>query len=413
MVMTLDPSSRCDEYRQSMAAQPGGLLGMVRDVRRLTPQSGMAAVLRTIAEAARRTADVPFAAIVSSSEKWSNGFITVAVDGFRGETSFQDGTFSIEGLDLPNVADASSMLRLPINANAQEFALLYLAGSPEEVLAAEGGLEQLVTLSEVAGIVIERTLLVEEADRSDWSAVFRREPDGPSVFVRSSTTMFEELAETARRLTHTECAAIATPAGEFVEVRAATGYHAERLRGSIVPTQLSMMGQVIATVQAQHVDDAASSDRTYVPVARRVDLGPAVVVPLRLGDRPIGSLMLGNHRGGERVHIEDVMNSLRADGRLRSVLGLERSEQDDHAIPLLRMRGSQEWDWRFDMLARRELMVLGLLGEGLTNAAIAQRLYLSEKTVRNYVSNTLIKIGMRRVEAAVLAARLLAADPPR
>jgi DNA-binding NarL/FixJ family response regulator len=48
-----------------------------------------------------------------------------------------------------------------------------------------------------------------------------------------------------------------------------------------------------------------------------------------------------------------------------------------------------------------------LLAEGLTNRQIGERLYLAEKTVKNYVSNLLMKLGMhRRTEAAVYAARL-------
>jgi DNA-binding NarL/FixJ family response regulator len=51
--------------------------------------------------------------------------------------------------------------------------------------------------------------------------------------------------------------------------------------------------------------------------------------------------------------------------------------------------------------------VLDLLSEGLTNRQIAERLYLSEKTVKNYVSKMLSKLGMaHRSEAAAFAARL-------
>jgi DNA-binding NarL/FixJ family response regulator len=58
-------------------------------------------------------------------------------------------------------------------------------------------------------------------------------------------------------------------------------------------------------------------------------------------------------------------------------------------------------------LTPQETRLLGLLAEGLTNRAIADQMYLSEKTVKNYVSNLLAKMGMsRRTEAAVYAARL-------
>ncbi|WP_279493166.1 response regulator transcription factor [Actinocrispum wychmicini] len=55
-------------------------------------------------------------------------------------------------------------------------------------------------------------------------------------------------------------------------------------------------------------------------------------------------------------------------------------------------------------LTRREKAVLRLIGEGLTNRQIAQRLNLAEKTVKNYVSSVLGKLGLRRrTQAAVIA----------
>ncbi len=59
-----------------------------------------------------------------------------------------------------------------------------------------------------------------------------------------------------------------------------------------------------------------------------------------------------------------------------------------------------------DDLSPRELEVLRLLGRGLNNADIARRLYLSEGTVRNYVSAILAKLDVSdRTQAAVLALR--------
>lgn len=58
------------------------------------------------------------------------------------------------------------------------------------------------------------------------------------------------------------------------------------------------------------------------------------------------------------------------------------------------------------LLSEREKEVLGLLGKGLSNAEIAARIYLSEGTVRNYVSSIFEKLGVAdRTQAAVLAIR--------
>jgi two-component system response regulator DevR len=59
-------------------------------------------------------------------------------------------------------------------------------------------------------------------------------------------------------------------------------------------------------------------------------------------------------------------------------------------------------------LTDREREILSLIAEGMTNRQIGENLFLAEKTVKNYVSSLLAKLGLeRRTQAAVLAARLL------
>lgn len=79
-----------------------------------------------------------------------------------------------------------------------------------------------------------------------------------------------------------------------------------------------------------------------------------------------------------------------------------------------RIRRGPEVDERLKGLTGQELKILHLLSDGMTNRQIADELYLAEKTVKNYVSNLLSKMGMsRRTEAAVYAARLEARSDPR
>jgi DNA-binding NarL/FixJ family response regulator len=68
-------------------------------------------------------------------------------------------------------------------------------------------------------------------------------------------------------------------------------------------------------------------------------------------------------------------------------------------------RGGEPEDPRYAALSPQERRILDRIAEGLTNRQIGAELYLAEKTVKNYVSSLLHKLGFtRRTEAAVYAA---------
>ncbi|MFE3447017.1 response regulator [Nocardia sp. NPDC059180] len=90
-------------------------------------------------------------------------------------------------------------------------------------------------------------------------------------------------------------------------------------------------------------------------------------------------------------------------------VGAGRSLLDTKAAAALRarLRRSTEDDGPLAGLTEQERKLLTLLGEGLTNRQIAARMFLAEKTVKNYVSRLLAKLGVeRRTQAAVLATKL-------
>ncbi|MCF6376555.1 response regulator transcription factor [Nocardioides KLBMP 9356] len=78
------------------------------------------------------------------------------------------------------------------------------------------------------------------------------------------------------------------------------------------------------------------------------------------------------------------------------------------ATVLERIRKGPETPDELASLTERERVLLGHIAEGLTNRQIADQMFLAEKTVKNYVSSILAKLGLeRRTQAAVLASKLL------
>jgi two-component system, NarL family, response regulator DevR len=105
-----------------------------------------------------------------------------------------------------------------------------------------------------------------------------------------------------------------------------------------------------------------------------------------------------------------VLKEVRGSELIDSVRGVAagRSLLDPHATArvLDRLRNPPE-DALTATLSPQESTILGHLADGLTNREIAGKMYLAEKTVKNYVSNLLAKLGMsHRTQAAVYAARL-------
>ncbi|MGB8360784.1 MAG: response regulator transcription factor [Acidimicrobiia bacterium] len=114
----------------------------------------------------------------------------------------------------------------------------------------------------------------------------------------------------------------------------------------------------------------------------------------------------------KRVKTDELVEDIRKVGAGDSLLDPEMTE-----TLFQRIRGGAQTDPLLERLTNQERVIVEHIAHGLTNKQIAEEMYLAEKTVKNYVSNVLAKMGMsRRSEAAAYVARTEAAksgqDPP-
>ncbi|SDI87973.1 two component transcriptional regulator, LuxR family [Frankineae bacterium MT45] len=109
----------------------------------------------------------------------------------------------------------------------------------------------------------------------------------------------------------------------------------------------------------------------------------------------------------KEVRGSNLVHTVREVATGRSLIDPEVSER-----VLARVRDGAATDPRLAGLSEREREILTLITDGLTNRQIGDRLFLAEKTVKNYVSGLLAKLGMqRRTQVAVFGAEVLG-DPP-
>ncbi len=114
----------------------------------------------------------------------------------------------------------------------------------------------------------------------------------------------------------------------------------------------------------------------------------------------------------KRVKTDELVDDIRRVGAGESLLDPDMTER-----LFERIRGGAPSDPLLERLTSQERVIVEHIAAGLTNKQIAEEMYLAEKTVKNYVSNVLAKMGMsRRSEAAAYVARTqaekAAQDPP-
>ncbi len=176
--------------------------------------------------------------------------------------------------------------------------------------------------------------------------------------------------------------------------------------------EASSVAQALARIPALRPDiavlDIRLPDGNGVELCRELKSKLPELNCLMLTSYPDEQAMMDAILAGAGGYVIKDIKGMELISAVRTV-GSGRSLLDNRAAAALmsRLRASVQKPGPLAELTEREHTVLELIGEGLTNRQIAERMFLAEKTIKNYVSRLLAKLGMeRRTQAAVLSTEL-------
>ena len=188
---------------------------------------------------------------------------------------------------------------------------------------------------------------------------------------------------------------------------------------------MEVVGEAGSTSEALHRIPASRPDVAVLDVRLPDGSGVEVCRDIRSDMPDVRCLMLTSYADDEalfdaimagasgyvlkEIRGNDLIDAIRQVAAGKSLLDPMATQR-----VLERLRQGEKQDSRLDGLSDQERRILELIGEGMTNRQIGQTMHLAEKTVKNYVSSLLAKLGMeRRTQAAAYVARLNAESEHR
>lgn len=185
---------------------------------------------------------------------------------------------------------------------------------------------------------------------------------------------------------------------------------------------IEVVGESGSAVDAAHRIPALKPDVAVLDGRLPDGSGIDVCRDIRSVDPSIKALILTSYEDDEALFaaimagaagyvLKQVRGNDLIDGIRRVAAGQSLLDPAVTARVLERIRKGPDQPDELRDLTDQERRILLLVAEGLTNREIANRMFLAEKTVKNYVSSLLAKLGLeRRTQAAVLAAKLFGTD---
>ena len=182
-----------------------------------------------------------------------------------------------------------------------------------------------------------------------------------------------------------------------------------------VIASLAELGELpdVAVLDVQLGADSSRGARSGIEVCRDIRSAHPSVACLMLTSFADDEALLDSVIAGAQGYVLKQVRGVELLDDIRRVAGgasLLAQEVVNRVRQRLRERAAE--DALLAGLTDRERSILELFAEGLTNREIGERLFVSEKTVKNNMSNVLMKLGMqRRTEAALYASRHLDGRP--
>ena len=182
---------------------------------------------------------------------------------------------------------------------------------------------------------------------------------------------------------------------------------------------IEVVGESGSAVEAAHRAPALRPDVAILDARLPDGNGIDVCRDIRAVDSSIKGLILTSYEDDEALFaaimagaagylLKQIRGTDLVDAVRRVAAGQSLLDPAVTARVLERIRTGIEEPKELKALTDQERRILEYIAEGLTNHEIAQRMFLADKTVKNYVSSVLAKLGLeRRTQAAVLATRLL------
>jgi DNA-binding NarL/FixJ family response regulator len=182
---------------------------------------------------------------------------------------------------------------------------------------------------------------------------------------------------------------------------------------------IDVVGESGSAVDAEHripalrpnvaVLDARLPDGSGIDVCREIrSVDPTIQALILTSYEDDEALFAAIMAGAAGYVLKQIKGTDLVDAVRRVAAGQSLLDPAVTARVLERIRRGPEQPDELKGLTEQERRILALVAEGLTNREIAQRMFLSEKTIKNYVSSLLAKLGLeRRTQAAVLASKLL------